>query len=191
MIDDCCVVLFSSFSDCLRHGRIDESQKAEVRKFLVDSEHTHRNHAALFMLKEAKENFINPRLAEHEALGGTQKVSSKTLRGSIILIVLYVLSSFFFLAAPGKKIPPSFVSIKALIEYLVKIDAGEGFRLASFVDSLWTPLENILAVSIADLLFLCAIIFLEILMSPWLLLCVGLEIHVRDLADRQFEQALP
>ena len=54
----------------LEHGRIDEPQKAEVRKFLVDAENSHRIVAAQFMASEVKESFILPRLAEHEALGG-------------------------------------------------------------------------------------------------------------------------
>jgi len=39
--------------------------------------------------------------------------------------------------APGKKIPSTFAAVKAVIEYILKIDFGDHSRLVPFVDSLY------------------------------------------------------
>ena len=62
----------------------------------------------------------------------------------------------------GKKISPAIVTIKALIEYLFKIEAGEGFKLASFVDSLWNHLEIL-----ADWKSMCEILLTDSSSKPF------------------------
>jgi len=94
------------------YGRLDEQGKNTVRNYLIHRDPTHRHTIAPFITSEIKENFIVPKKKEYESLG-----------------------------AAGKKFNANFVTLKAVIDYLVKTDISEGIKIACFVDAVWNSLD--------------------------------------------------